>query len=59
MVAVSQYINALREEKKTLIPLFGVQYNEYISSVKGLLLHKREAFALSVWIFAGVFGLFI
>lgn len=59
LFAASQYINALREEKKILIPLFGAQYNEYEHIVKGMLLHKWEACVLFIWVLIGVLGLFI
>lgn len=44
--AVSQYLNAFREEKRVLIPLFNESYRDYANHVRHLLLKPGELIAL-------------
>lgn len=42
MIIIFQYINAMFEEKKQLIPLFGDEYHQYTKNVSHVLLTKAE-----------------
>lgn len=54
IIVGGQYINAIIEEKKKLIPIFGDEYNLYIKNTRGMVLTKSE---IVVVIFAVIFSI--
>lgn len=46
IIIIFQYMNAMFEEKRQLIPLFGDKYHQYIKNVSRMLLTKAEAIVL-------------
>lgn len=59
LFAVSQYLNAAREEKKVLIPQFGEKYIKYIHISKEMVMRKWEIAIIIIWILTGIIGLII
>lgn len=57
--AISQYVNAIREEKVQLIPLFGDSYRNYINQVRNMLLKPGELVVLVSLSVVSLVGLFI
>ncbi len=57
LFAMTQYANAYREEKKTLVPLFGDEYRQYSDKVRHLLLNKWEVIMLLSFVVFGLIGL--
>ena len=57
--AVSQYLNALREEKKVLIILFGDSYRNYSKKTRHLLLKNSEVVLLALCLVISFTGMFI
>lgn len=59
LFAVSQYLNACREEKKVLIPLFADAYINYSKQVTQLLLTKVQVIVISIMIIINIIGFLI
>lgn len=57
LFAITQYVNAYREEKRTLIPLFGDEYRQYSDKVRHLLFSKWEVTMLLIFVAFGLIGL--
>lgn len=57
LFAITQYVNAYREEKKILIPLFDDEYRQYSDKVEHLLLNKWEVVMLLIFVTFGLTGL--
>ena len=57
--AALQYINAFREEKQVLLPLFGDDYRDYARHVQHMLLMPAEAAALIILVVISLAGIFI
>lgn len=48
IIIIFQYANAVREEKKQLVPLFGEEYKLYTKNVNHMLLTRLEILALAL-----------
>lgn len=57
--AASQYVNARREEKHVLIPLFQDSYQDYSNHVRRLLLKPGEMIVLILFLLMSLVGLFV
>lgn len=56
LIVIFQYINALGEEKRQLIPIFGEDYNLYSKNVKGMLLKKSEIIVFTLVVIFNTVG---
>jgi len=56
IIVVGQYINAVIEEKKQLIPAFGEEYNLYIKNVSAMVLTRSEIIAFAVAVILSTVG---
>lgn len=57
MIVITQYINAIMEEKKKLVPTFGEEYYLYMKNVGSKLLTKPEIIIFSLATMISVLGL--
>lgn len=57
IIVGGQYINAIIEEKKKLIPIFGEEYNRYIKNVHGMVLTKSETVVVIFAVVLSIVGL--
>ena len=56
LITIFQYMNAIIEEKKHLVPNFGEEYNLYTKSVRGMFLTKSEIIIFIVVVIFSTIG---